>query len=234
VIRGNTIAGNSAGMGGGVYSSYGGATLTNNVIVGNTSTDVGGGAGFNSLQNPSVTNNIVAGNTARVAGGSLYFSDGTTATVVNDTVTGNSDGIVAFANATTIKNCIIWHNGVADLRNCSATYSDVSVGGSGLDNINADPLFQAPLSGDYRLAAGSPCADTATSTGAPVSDIGGVTRPWAPAGTWAPASTSSRRSTRPRLCPALPRRRSRSRFRSRGTSCRRRHRPTRRRARSPS
>ena len=62
-----------------------------------------------------------------------------------------------------MRNCILWGNGI-DLVDARAEYSVVgtppqSVEGPG--NINADPQFIDPASGDYRLRDTSPCVDAA-------------------------------------------------------------------------
>jgi len=46
------------------------------------------------------------------------------------------------------------------------TYSDIQGGYSGTGNINVDPLFLDPASGDFHLGPGSPCIDAGTN-GAP-------------------------------------------------------------------
>ena len=48
-------------------------------------------------------------------------------------------------------------------------FSDIQGGwaGAGSNNIDADPMFVNPGSGDYRLMAGSPCIDAANSSAVP-------------------------------------------------------------------
>ncbi len=48
------------------------------------------------------------------------------------------------------------------------TYSDVQGGWPGIGNIDADPLFVDPDSGDFRLMPGSPCNDAGDNTAVPV------------------------------------------------------------------
>lgn len=52
-------------------------------------------------------------------------------------------------------------------------YSDIDQSGySGVDgNIDADPLYAAPGSGDLHIPISSPCAGTGTTTGAPATDF---------------------------------------------------------------
>jgi hypothetical protein len=85
-----------------------------------------------------------------------------------------------------VVNSILWGNGTDLEMDASSiitiTYSDVHsaigtvVWPSG-GNINADPLFRSPPSGNYRLSQDSPCVDTGTPTNAPDDDIWGIYRP---------------------------------------------------------
>ena len=63
----------------------------------------------------------------------------------------------------------------ADVQN-----SNVFGGASGLGNIEADPLFTAPIFGDHTLLPGSPCIDAANGTWAPATDSDGQTREGGP------------------------------------------------------
>ncbi len=47
----------------------------------------------------------------------------------------------------------------------------------GLGNIDADPAFRSPASGDFRLLYGSPCADTSSGAAAGSRDLDGRPRP---------------------------------------------------------
>ena len=62
-----------------------------------------------------------------------------------------------------VKNCIIWGNSVnitnADIANSSISYSDVPESNSAYGNINENPQFVSPETGDYHLQYSSPCID---------------------------------------------------------------------------
>lgn len=77
-------------------------------------------------------------------------------------------------------NSIVYGNGdvihVPDPNWVQPTYSDIERGWSGLGNVDAEPLFISPATGDYHLAAGSPCIDAGTAAGAPSTDLEGTLR----------------------------------------------------------
>ena len=59
----------------------------------------------------------------------------------------------------------------------SAIYSSVQGGLSGTGNIDSNPIFVDAANGDYRLSNYSPAIGSGTSSGAPATDINGVSRP---------------------------------------------------------
>jgi parallel beta-helix repeat protein len=78
------------------------------------------------------------------------FIAGSAPTISNLTVVDNKYGIEAYAGSEPdISNTIFWNNTDGDLFGCRASYSCMERGGEG--NINADPLFVDPDSGDYHL-----------------------------------------------------------------------------------
>ncbi|MDZ4168785.1 MAG: right-handed parallel beta-helix repeat-containing protein [Coriobacteriia bacterium] len=194
-ITNNTISGNSAfnsknfrfGAGGGIYCCESSSpAITNNTITDNFSATYGGGI-YSSYSSPAITNNTISGNSAPGysggnggGGGIFIFGDGSAPTITNSTITGNSattgGGIYCALSVPAITNSIVWGNG-DDLLGCSATYSDIEDGDAGTGNISVAPSFVATSAGDFRLKAGSPCIDVATSTAAPAADKLGVWRP---------------------------------------------------------
>ncbi len=153
-LRNCTISSNIAGSGGGL-SNYSGQLV--NCIINNNSADDGDGGG-------------------------IYCSPHTSLLIINSTITGNSawfkgGGIFCGPNSLpTITNCILWENDAEFGRQIYTfggfpvvTYSDVQGGHAGQGNIDADPQFVDPNSGDYHLGAGSPCIDIGDNNAVPPS-----------------------------------------------------------------
>ena len=72
-------------------------------------------------------------------------------------------GIPAPTPEIELENCIVWGNGAEPLQeefgSIEATYCNIEGGWIGVGNIDDDPLFVDPLSGDYSLSAESPSID---------------------------------------------------------------------------
>ncbi|MBL7178005.1 MAG: C10 family peptidase [Desulfobacteraceae bacterium] len=168
--------------GGGIYNHASSPTITGCAFSKN-SADSGGGI-FNHSSSLTITNCTFSQNSAEYYGGGInnYSSSSTT---TNCTFSGNSaknygGGIYNYSSSSpTITNCILWNDSPNEIDgydfNPVVTYSDVQNGYQGEGNMDTDPLFVG--GGDYRLAAGSPCIDTGTSSGAPNTDIDGNPRP---------------------------------------------------------
>ena len=178
----------SSSFGGGMHNFNSSPTVTNCTFVGNTAV-IGGGGMYNEDggvdTSPTVTNCMFSGNEAAFGGGMLNWSGGD-ATVTNCTFSGNSanfggaillDGFNKFKPCyLTVTNSILWNNIPNEISTCedsltSVAYSNVQGGWRGTGNINTDPFFVDPDSGDYHLAAGSPCIDAANNNTVP----GGIT-----------------------------------------------------------
>ena len=93
------------------------------------------------LKNFIIKNNFMA-----------VFIAGSSPTISNLTIVDNMYGIEASAGSEpNISNIIFWNNSYSDLFGCRARYSRVNDAGEGEGNIDGDPLFVDPDSGDYRL-----------------------------------------------------------------------------------
>lgn len=125
------------------------------------------------MVNAEVTNNTGAGVDVGVKSGGR---------LVNDTIADNGGAALAvsYLGVGNVSNCIMWGNGSAVVLGYQAAanidHSDVQGGYAGTGNKNVTPGFAVPGS-DYRLAAGSPCIDAGTNTGAPAFDANGLPRP---------------------------------------------------------
>jgi parallel beta-helix repeat protein len=135
----NRVHGNTASNGGGISCQNSSPKLVNNNIYDNSAFS-GGGISTDTLSSPVLTNNTLYQNKADSTGGGIDCSDA-------------SFGIT---------NTIFWKNeapispqihGV----NPIVTYCDVEGGWPGAGNIDEDPLFFNPSTGDFRISKDSPC-----------------------------------------------------------------------------
>ncbi len=206
-IRDCTIRRNTANTrGGGIILLYNATcTIDSNRITGNTtlgtSGNLDGGAGiwFSLNAVATITNNRIWGNVSNSNGGGIKYFNVTGALVVNNTIVDNQGGGVAgYANAgafgrnvsADVTNCIVWNNGGlgefaftgldanAQPPSANVTYSDVTGGYPGTGNINAAPMLLNSLSGNHRLASGSPCRNAGNNgaVGLPARDFEGDPR----------------------------------------------------------
>jgi len=158
-----------------------------------------GGAFTGQHDASSFTNCLFIGNHGGLSSGVIWIESCTT-TFTNCTFSNNRNGsaIYMLNYSAEIKNSIFWENG-NELFNASGssplvTYSDIQGSYAGTGNIDLDPGFAAPghwddngtpadaaddfwISGNYHLAFNSDCIDTGSSTGAPVVDLDGISRP---------------------------------------------------------
>jgi len=114
-------------------------------------------------------------------------------TISDNTAASRGGGIACLASAVTfvtMSNTILWNDDAPDGSEIALTqainpaglivdYCDIQGGQEdahiegdsallwGDGNIDADPLFVAPGTGDYRLSSGSPCIDAAANTAVP-------------------------------------------------------------------
>jgi hypothetical protein len=169
-----TFSGNSGkfgvGMFNGLYSSPG---VTNCTFSGNACKSGGGGMANDSGSAPTLTNCIFSGNSAGSWGGGMANWRLCDPNVINCTFAENEAGSYGGGINNdnrcrpTLSNCIVWGNSapacpqICDERRSltTANYSDIRGGWPGNGNIDADPLFVDPNSGDYHLLPGSPCID---------------------------------------------------------------------------
>jgi len=143
--------------------------FTNVTLSSNNATDqgsFGGGGVFCKNSNPIFINTIITNN--NVNGIYLYNSNPIfeNVTIANNVrwdgdVLGQQAGIYNDNSNSTISNSILWNNlpnnisfegGVLNI-----IYSNIQGGWEGEGNIDSDPLFCNPESGDYSLAENSPC-----------------------------------------------------------------------------
>ena len=130
---------------------------------------------YNHNSSPIVTNCIFRGNGRGMVTGSYPM-------VINCTFSGNDTGLWYDAGNPIVTNCILWGNTYDNIDGIinepTVTYSLVGGGWPGTGNIDADPLFVNPSTGDYHLQDNSPCIDAGDPAYQPVgeTDIDGDPR----------------------------------------------------------
>ena len=109
---------------------------------------------YNAESSRCVLRNLVIIGCDSSDGGAIYLN-GASPMLTNLTITDNRYGISAYDGSNPdIVNCILWNNRDGDLFQCFARYSCVEQQGAvnqDNGNINTDPLFADPVSGDYHL-----------------------------------------------------------------------------------
>ena len=122
--------------------------------------------------------------------------------IVNCTLTGNSAGDLGAAMyqgtygadkppaSPRVMNSILWGNTISSVgpKEISSwaedaprvTYSIVEGSYPGDGNLDKDPEFVSPETGNFQLSSGSPAIDSGASAGAPATDIDGIPRDDAP------------------------------------------------------
>ncbi len=177
-IENVTFSGNSAANGGAVYIQTQDTLAFTNVVF-DRNTAANGGAIYNNFGGFEALNTSWSGNSATGSGGGIY----------NQTYT--------FFAPISIVNSIMWGDSAAtgpEIHNVyqapSISYSLVegsggsgggwnpAIGADGGGNLDADPLYVDPLTGDLRPGSGSPAIDAGNSAapGLPATDLAGALR----------------------------------------------------------
>jgi hypothetical protein len=182
-ITGNVIRANVAesGIGGGIsLYNWSDALITNNIITSNRASR-GGGIGWlvgQGTTGPRVINNTLALNTAPQ--GSAVFAEGydAAARLVNNVMFSVGDAwTIECAALYDPGPPVIRHNDVFNIGG-PGVYGGACADHTGLNgNISADPLFVSATGHDFHLQRSSPAIDAGESSGAPIVDIDGESRP---------------------------------------------------------
>jgi formylglycine-generating enzyme required for sulfatase activity len=174
IIEYNRISNNRSTYGGGICCNIDCVpTITNNIIYACTSSSAGGGICLAHGTFGSIEYNLIYNNHSTNLGGGIY-SHGTSANVFNNTLVNNSavnSGGGIISNGTndtlTVVNTILWENTAPTgpqaypmSGTVNITYSDIEGGYAGEGNIDCDPLFCDPESGNFYLASNSWCLGT--------------------------------------------------------------------------
>jgi len=178
VLKGFTVTNGKAQTGGGIYcNGISFPTISGNIVRDNAATYSGGGINGGG----TLLNNTIFGNSAQSGGGIFGPAE-----VVNCTLYDNSalmgGGLATVFTPVTLVNSILWSNsasmGPQIYGIVSVSYSDVEGGWTGAGNLDADPLFVDPGSGDFHLTWLSPCINRGTNEEAPPDDGDGDSRPY--------------------------------------------------------
>ena len=176
VLSGFTITNGYDSQGGGIYCDNSSPRLMNLIIRGNHGSYGGGGISCWYSSSPGLFDVIISGNKAAYGGGINCVSSSLSLVnvTISDNNASNGGGISCNSSTLSLKNTILWNDSEPEILGPSSiaiAYSDVEGGKEGIvnnngtlnwleGNIDTDPLFCNPDSGDYSLAVNSPCVGT--------------------------------------------------------------------------
>ena len=161
------LEGNSGYYGGGIFIEGSGSipsVIKNCIFKNNTAK---GGAAIFGTRNSSIKNCVFHNNTS-TDGTSIVNNEGGSPEIINCTFADNA-GYAICRNSntanTTIRNCIFYGNTgtwcqITNPSTIIMQYNNDQDNNNGIGNINLNPLFNNPLSGDYTLQVNSPCIDS--------------------------------------------------------------------------
>lgn len=129
-----------------IFESGGDAVIESNLIVANTGNAINGAG---RIRHNTIVANMGAGFRAAGAGA---------VELTGNIIAGNLKGVVLFPASGVARGNCVWGNDRADFDRC-----DAFTGTNG--NISADPRFVSPMSANYALSNGSPCADALAGIG---------------------------------------------------------------------
>jgi hypothetical protein len=180
ILQGFTITGaqGSTAFGSGMINNESAPTVIDCTFAANHG--LFGGGMWSVKSSPTVINCAFLGNVSDTRGGGMASTD-SSPTLVNCTFGDNvaTSGRALACNSwdqqgtdqVEMANCILWDGG-DEIRNDSGAiidvrYSLVQGGWPGPGNIDADPSYADPGTGDYRLAPDSPCIDAGDNAAVP-------------------------------------------------------------------
>ena len=162
------MSGNSSNYFGGGLACLGSSPVITNCTFSNNSNNSFGGGVANAFGgSPVITNCLFVNNTVGVfgGGGGLYSQD-VSMTLTNCTFSGNAPEALHCNTAIDVFNSVFWgntgsiYNATAGINNCIVQGGYTPCTNCPNGNGNADPLYLAPASGNFSLAACSPAIDT--------------------------------------------------------------------------
>jgi parallel beta-helix repeat protein/predicted outer membrane repeat protein len=178
LIKNTTMTSNTGNRGGAIYLEGGDPLFRENTFAANHALYNGGGLFVGtSSTNAELFRNVFWGNIADSNGGGVYCTTLVAPVFSNNTFYANQAGIkgggldIGGYSAFDFKNNICWGNYASSspqialaATGVTATYCDIIGGWSGTGNLNFDPSFINPGSGDFNLRPYSPCVDIGDPT----------------------------------------------------------------------
>ena len=149
-IWNNNFNGNSAPNGGAIYFSTSSPDVTENLFTNNSASTNGSVLYIFNYYGPTISNCTIANNTGPEAV-YCYGFNGTVEPVFVNTIVRDDSSAFAFDDTSQANPTISY---------CNLEGGFPITGTVGGGNIDADPLFCNPDSGDYTLAENSPCVGT--------------------------------------------------------------------------
>ncbi len=147
-------------------------TIKNNIFANNA--NYAGTAGINSVSSIFTVKNNIFVNNQGMSGGVFILRNNSDIHIINNTISNNQSNAIFFVynSMPEIENSIIWEtNNIFTLVNSMplVSYTCITGGYDGPNNIDSDPMFTAPTEGsgvnydglnaDWTLQEGSPCID---------------------------------------------------------------------------
>jgi hypothetical protein len=182
-VIGCAFVNNTAAFAGGMFNDMADTFVLDCTFTGNSAVTASGAMGNFEGASPIVTGCTFTANTS-MFGGAMRNYDAAAPILTGCRFEGNTAGVLGggiWDGAPWLFNCVVWSNTSGQIETTAGIvwYCDVQGGHTGTGNIDADPLFVDPGSGNYRLQAGSPCVDAASNDFVPdgvIEDLDGQPR----------------------------------------------------------
>jgi hypothetical protein len=195
VFDSNSCTASGSGASAGVKAQGAGSVEINKCIFKNNNATAGNSSAV-SLTSATCTlkNSLIYGTSVATNKAAVYLSAGS---VINCTVVNNLGGGAYLSNATTatinLTNNVFWGEDVKSgqisavagclgtITNCAYTSLSTNYTGNVVNTVDitatSTGLFADPANNNWMLATGSVLMDMGTATGAPATDLSGITRP---------------------------------------------------------
>jgi predicted outer membrane repeat protein len=173
IIEYNTISDNTAGLSGGGIDCYNSsnAIISNNIITGNSVGITGNGGGISCIlqSNPQISFNVICENNGGQRGGGIYCTASSPSingnTIYKNAAAWYGGGLYCTESSPAVSNTIFWNNTASSGQQIyvfiggppMVSYCDIQDGYPGEGNIDCNPWFCYPDTGNFYLVEGSCC-----------------------------------------------------------------------------